>query len=153
MYMDFRDFEASQKIVAELKNFMRVMPEADTHPRPYRAIMGDLTDFLFHIYHHTLGGRAIACDLDFVEVRDGQIAALIELKKHGRSMSPTQELVTGRISKVLNVPVYLVSANTGFTTFYVRKANTPKELRLDRRGFHEFMQDFEDPSMSLKELV
>lgn len=143
--MDFADFEAAQRIVAELKNCMRVLPEAQSHPRPFRAIRGDLTDFLMHIYHHTLGGRTIACDLDFVEVRDGEIAALIELKKHGRIMSHTQDMVTGTISRALNVPVYLIYANEGYTRFVVKKPKSKDELKLDRRDFKDFMQDFEVP--------
>lgn len=150
--MDYRDFEAAQRIVAELMKCMNVLPEAMSHPSPFRAIMGDLTDFLFHIYHHTLGGRTIACDLDFVEVRDGEIAALIELKKYGRPLSSTQDMVLGKISKALDVPVYLVYAEAGYTRFTVKKPYSKDELRLDRRGFFEFMQDFEIPTTKLNGL-
>lgn len=147
--MDFEDFLAAQRIITELNNTLDNLPEKTTHPRPWRAIRGDLTDFKFHVWHHTLGGRTIACDLDFVEVRDRKIAALIELKKHGRTMSQTQELVTGTISKALNVPVYLLSTNWDFTRFTVRKPHDRDELRLDRREFREFMQDFSDPRLEM----
>jgi hypothetical protein len=144
--MDYADFEAAQRIVAELLKCMEILPESTTHPRPFQAIRGDLTDFLFHVYHHTLGGRTIATDLDFVEVRDGEIAALIELKKFGRTMSPTQELVTGTIAKALDVPVYLLYADAGFTRFVVQKPKEREELKFDRRGFKAFMQDFRVPT-------
>lgn len=87
----------------------------------------------------------MACDLDFVEVRDGKIAGLIELKKVGRTMSPTQVLVTGTLSKLLKIPVYLLNTNRDFTTFTVSLPKGKDELVLNRRELYEFMQEFEIP--------
>jgi len=145
VFMDYQDFGAAQRIVAELVNCMNILPERLTNPRPFAAIMGNLTDFLMHIYHHTLGGKCLACDLDFVEVRDGKIAGLIELKKVGRTMSPTQVLVTGTLSKLLKIPVYLLNTNRDFTTFTVSLPKGKDELVLNRRELYEFMQEFEIP--------
>ena len=56
------------------------------------------------------------------------------------------------MSKTLDVPVYLVFANEGYTRFVVKKPKSQDELKFDGRGFYEFMQDFEVPSTRFDQL-
>jgi hypothetical protein len=54
-------------------------------------ITGHLQEYKFNLVHHLAGPSCPACDLDFLEVRYGKLAAILEVKKWGRSLSYIQK--------------------------------------------------------------
>ena len=93
-------------------------------------------DLKYSGWHRTLSAACLATDLDFVEVRGGQIKALIETKRLQGEIKFFQRKTFLLIGEALGIPVYGVyhnletEANKDLWVFCVHdlKADTYKTL-------------------------
>jgi hypothetical protein len=118
-------------------------------------ITGHLQEYKFNLVHHLAGPSCPACDLDFLEVRYGKLAAILEVKKWGRSLSYIQKKwypqISAGLTKGLSYTVPIIKLEfdprAPLSRFRVDGGRT-----MDLDEWREFMQTFEIPSQSLAEM-
>lgn len=97
-------------------------------PATKKEVTGERSLNFSKFHRNRLASWCYCTDLDFIEVRskgtaDGaiEIVAFLEVKGPTSNLTKFQQKVFAELSRLANVPCYLVRHNEDLSTFYVRE--------------------------------